>query len=193
MSFVRENCTSVYSLSFPFAFLTITFRASAYVTVPASSAITKRPESRAAFASIPVATYGTSGTIHGVACFCMLLPISERLASSCSRNGIIVVATEKACPVATSINSISFGSTKYGSPFLRTSTSFSVIFPFLSRSVAACAIKYFSSSSALRYTISSVTLPFFTRTYGVSIIPKSFKRACTARRRIRPMFCPSGV
>ena len=37
---------------------------------------------------MPVATIGGSVTSSGTACRCMLEPISARLASSCSRNGI---------------------------------------------------------------------------------------------------------
>src|SRR6266571_3116757 len=36
---------------------------------------------------------GDSVAIRGTACFCMLEPISARLASSCSRKGIMAVAT----------------------------------------------------------------------------------------------------
>ena len=43
---------------------------------------------------LPVATKAASGQIHGTACFCIFEPINARLASSCSKNGIIEVAME---------------------------------------------------------------------------------------------------
>ena len=46
------------------------------------------PEFWATSRSMPVATIGGSVTNSGTACRCMLEPISARLASSCSRNGI---------------------------------------------------------------------------------------------------------
>ena len=63
---------------------------------------TNLPESRPANASIPVATSGAIGIIQGTACFCMFDPISARVPSSCSKNGIIDVANEKAWFGATS-------------------------------------------------------------------------------------------
>ena len=55
------------------------------------SAITTSPVSIAARRSIPVPTSGASVTSSGTAWRCMFEPISARLASSCSRNGIIAV------------------------------------------------------------------------------------------------------
>ncbi len=43
--------------------------------------------------SMPVPTIGASGSSSGTAWRCMFEPISARLASSCSRNGISAVAT----------------------------------------------------------------------------------------------------
>ena len=43
---------------------------------------------------MPVPTSGASAITSGTAWRCMFEPISARLASSCSRNGIIAVATE---------------------------------------------------------------------------------------------------
>ena len=50
-------------------------------------------------------------TSSGTAWRCMLEPISARLASSCSRNGIIAVATDQICSGETSIRSTSLGVT----------------------------------------------------------------------------------
>ena len=55
------------------------------------------PESCAAWCSTPVPTIGARGCSSGTACRCMFAPISARLASSCSRNGISAVATETTC------------------------------------------------------------------------------------------------
>ncbi len=46
---------------------------------------------------MPVPMYGASERTSGTACFCMLAPISARLASSCSRNGINAAPTETIC------------------------------------------------------------------------------------------------
>ena len=43
---------------------------------------------------MPVPTSGASALTSGTAWRCMFAPISARLASSCSRNGIIAVATD---------------------------------------------------------------------------------------------------
>ena len=62
-----------------------------------ASASTTSPVSIAARRSIPVPTSGASVTSSGTAWRCMFEPISARLASSCSRNGIIAVATDQIC------------------------------------------------------------------------------------------------
>ena len=82
------------------------------VTVPSPSARTTSPASRAARPSIPVPTYGASVTTSGTACFCMLAPMSARLASSCSTNGMRAVETEMICFGLTSISSTSAPGTK---------------------------------------------------------------------------------
>ena len=64
------------------------------MTSPSSSALITWPESWAAAVSMPVETSGASGRRSGTAWRCMLAPIRARLASSCSRNGIIAAATE---------------------------------------------------------------------------------------------------
>ncbi|SKW10219.1 Uncharacterised protein [Mycobacteroides abscessus subsp. massiliense] len=61
---------------------------------PAFSATTTSPASMAARSSIPVPTSGASLRTSGTAWRCMLAPMRARLASSCSRNGIMAVATD---------------------------------------------------------------------------------------------------
>ena len=67
-------------------------------------------------------------------------------------------------------------------------------FPFLSNGSFACATIYLSSSTAVKYLISSVTTPFFLSTilYGVSINPYSLIIANVESAEINPMFGPSG-
>ena len=60
---------------------------------------------------MPVPTIGASVFSSGTAWACMFEPISARLASSCSRNGIIAVVTDQICSGETSIRSTSLGST----------------------------------------------------------------------------------
>ena len=67
------------------------------VTTPSPSATYSSPASLAARASTPVPMYGASGRSVGTAWRCMLAPMSARLASSCSRNGISAVAMETIC------------------------------------------------------------------------------------------------
>ena len=52
---------------------------------------------------MPVPMSGASDLTSGTAWRCMFAPMSARLASSCSRNGIIAVATETICRAATSM------------------------------------------------------------------------------------------
>ena len=81
------------------------------VTVPSSSAMIMSAASRAARASTPVPMYGASAFTSGTACFCMLAPMSARLASSCSRNGMSDVPTETICFGDTSMSCTSAGGT----------------------------------------------------------------------------------
>ena len=55
---------------------------------------------------------GSLGRTSGTACFCMLAPMSARLASSCSMNGISAVETDTICFGQTSMRSTSEGETK---------------------------------------------------------------------------------
>ena len=66
-------------------------------TVPACLATRTPCESNAARYSTPVPTTGDSGWSRGTDCRIMFEPISARFASSCSRNGIIAVATLTIC------------------------------------------------------------------------------------------------
>ena len=60
---------------------------------------------------MPVPTSGASVVSSGTAWRCMLEPIRARFASSCSRNGIIAVATDQICSGETSTRSTSLGPT----------------------------------------------------------------------------------
>ena len=75
------------------------------------------PELRATGTSSPVATMGGSGTSSGTACLCMFDPISARLASSCSRNGISPADTPTICLGLMSAYSSTDGSTCRKSPW----------------------------------------------------------------------------
>ena len=68
--------------------------ASTSCTVPPRSASTMAPESTATARSMPVPTSGFSARSVGTAWRIMFEPISARLASSCSRNGMSEAATE---------------------------------------------------------------------------------------------------
>ena len=68
---------------------------------------------------MPVPTSGASLWISGTAWRCMLEPMSARLASSFSRNGISAAATDTSCLGETSMNSIVSGRARMKSPFSR--------------------------------------------------------------------------
>ncbi len=74
------------------------------------------PLSRATAASMPVPTSGASDWISGTAWRCMFEPISARLASSFSRNGISAAATDTSCFGDTSQAVTSSGFTSRKSP-----------------------------------------------------------------------------
>ena len=71
--------------------------ASTWSTTPGRLAVIAAPESRATTASMPVPTSGALVRTSGTAWRCMLEPISARLASSFSRNGMSAAATETSC------------------------------------------------------------------------------------------------
>ncbi len=79
----------------PSSFITVTRSALDSSTTPGLSARITSPASVAARYSMPVPTTGASDLrSSGTDCRCMFEPISARLASSCSRNGIMAVATD---------------------------------------------------------------------------------------------------
>ena len=108
--------------------------------MPPRSAMTQVPESIAAVRSTPVPTSGFSGRRQGTAWRCMLEPISARLASSCSRNGISEAATDTICEGATSMYCTSSGDFSSNSFLKRHDTSVSVSLPVLSIEAFACAM-----------------------------------------------------
>ena len=129
----------------------------------------------AARRSIPVPISGASGFSSGTAWRCMFEPISARLASSCSRNGISAVATDQIWVGETSIRSTCFGGTATTSPSReRHRTCGPLSLPvFGSISAFAWAITFSSSWVASRWTISLVTTPSLTTRYGVVTKPCS--------------------
>ena len=108
------------------------------------------PESRATAASMPVPTSGASARISGTAWRCMLEPISARLASSFSRNGISAAATDTSCFGETSTAFTCSIGTRRKSPCLRTEIRSSVSRPSASRGASAWATTSLSSSMAER-------------------------------------------
>ncbi len=98
------------------------------VTVPAFSARTTMPLFWATSFSRPVATIGGSGTSSGTAWRCMLEPISARLASSCSRNGIRPAETPTICLGLMSMYCTASDGTEAKSPPTRAMTRSSMIF-----------------------------------------------------------------
>ena len=108
--------------------------------------------SRAAAASMPVPMYGASARTSGTACCCMLAPMSARLASSCSRNGISAVATETICFGETSMSWTSAGGTKPISVVAPKKTSRSSC-SCRSASDAACGERRTSTRSSLNAAV----------------------------------------
>ena len=92
---------------------------SIWSTMPARLAAIAAPLSRATTPSMPVPTNGAAACRSGTAWRCMFEPISARLASSFSRNGISAAATETSCLGETSIMVIASGRTSTNSPFSR--------------------------------------------------------------------------
>ena len=160
---------------------------------PPRRASTTAWESRATTCSIPVPTSGASGWSSGTAWRCMFEPMRARFASSFSRNGIRLAATDTSCFGETSMYWTSSGGTSLNSPLLRASTRSATNFPRLSISALAWAMTTCSSSSAVRKMMSSETVPASTRRYGVSMNPNSLIRAYVESDEMSPMFGPSGV
>ena len=78
-------------------------------TTPSRLATTVTPESRATMPSMPVPMSGAAVRMSGTAWRCMFEPMSARLASSFSRNGISDAATETSWFGDTSIRLTSSG------------------------------------------------------------------------------------
>ena len=118
----------------------------------------------AARVSMPVPISGASVFSSGTAWRIMFEPISARLASSCSRNGISAVATDQIWSGETSIRSTSLGAASTSSPSReRQVTPGPLSLPdFSSISALAWAMTFSSSWLASRWTILSVTTPFST-------------------------------
>ena len=150
--FERMNLISSYESRSPSRPSTTIRSASTSTTVPARVETTTSPVSTAARYSRPVPTSGGSVIRSGTACRCMFAPISARLASLCSRNGISAVATDTICAGDTSMYSTWRASTMTASPSLeRQSTWVCVNLPvFGSKCSEACAIVYWRSSAASR-------------------------------------------
>ena len=117
-------------------------------TTPSRRATTVAPESRATTPSMPVPTKGASDWISGTAWRCMLEPISARLASSFSRNGISAAATDTTCLGLTSMKSTVSRPCRVTSPLMRTCTSSSVSVPSAPSPMLAWAMTCFASSMA---------------------------------------------
>ena len=96
--FERRNFLSLYSSrSSPSSRSTTMWSAVTLTTVPPLRATSTPCESNAARNSTPVPTTGASGWRSGTDWRIMFEPIRARFASSCSRNGIIAVATLTIC------------------------------------------------------------------------------------------------
>ena len=117
---------------------------------PVRRAAIAAPESRATIGSMPVPTSGASERTSGTAWRCMLEPISARLASSFSRNGMSAAATETSCFGDTSMRSTFSRGNIATSPACRQVTSSLTKRPFSSSRAFACATVYFASSMAER-------------------------------------------
>ena len=127
--------------------------ASTESTMPPRRATTVTPESIATARSMPVPTSGVSERSVGTAWRCMLEPISARLASSCSRNGMSEAATETIC-FGLHVHVLHASGVESMNSFsLRHDTSSSTNAPFSSSVALACAMTYWPSSIADRYSI----------------------------------------
>ncbi len=109
--------------------------ASTESTTPSRRATMVTPESRATIPSIPVPMSGERVRMSGTAWRCMFEPMSARLASSFSRNGMSEAATETSWFGDTSINVTSSGFAITNSVLWRQEMKSSLNFPFLSMAV----------------------------------------------------------
>ena len=152
------------------------------------------PESRATTASMPVPTSGASARTSGTAWRCMFEPISARLASSFSRNGISAAATETSCLGDTSMKSTLSGGTMSTSPPWRQTTRSSVKLAVrveLDVGLGDVVLPLLHGGEV--DDLVGVTWPSLHRRYGLSMKPYLLTRAKVASELIRPMFGPSGV
>ncbi len=133
--------------------------ASTWSITPPRLAVIAAPESRATRPSMPVPMKGASAFSSGTAWRCMFEPISARLASSFSRNGISAAATDTSCFGETSISVMFSRGDSMKSPPLRVETSSFWKVPSSFMRAFAWATVWRISSVAERYTTSSVTLP----------------------------------
>ena len=110
---------------------------------------------------MPVPMSGASVLSSGTAWRCMFEPMSARLASSCSRNGIIAVATDQIWSGETSMRSTSLGVGRHVLAGLGAAQDLGPLSlpDFGSTGELAWAMIRSSSWVASRWTISSVTLP----------------------------------
>ena len=123
--------------------------ASTWSTTPERRAAIAAPESRATVSSMPVPTSGASAWSSGTAWRCMFEPISARLASSFSRNGMSEAATDTSCLGLTSISVICrAGHQEVAVAAAETISSTKV--PSLFSSALACAMVCLASSIADR-------------------------------------------
>ncbi len=117
------------------------------------------PESLATTPSMPVPTRGASFISSGTAWRCMFDPISARLASSFSKNGISEAETLTSWFGEMSMSSISSRLTIMNSPATREVTSGLMNWLLSFTGALACAIGRAFSSKASRNLTSSETLP----------------------------------
>ena len=94
-------------MTFAFSSLTTIVEASILFTTPCSCAMIMTPESRATLPSKPVPINGASGVIIGTVEHHVFDPMSARLASSFSKNGMSDVAPENGCFADTSMSDVS--------------------------------------------------------------------------------------
>jgi hypothetical protein len=152
------------------------------------------PESRATTASMPVPTNGASARTSGTAWRCMFEPMSARLASSFSRNGMSAAATDTSC----------FGAdTSMRCPVRRrhqevdvarrrqtTSSSVKPLVRQLGVGLGDVVLRLLHGGE-VDHLVGDLAVA--TLRYGVSMKPYLFTRAKVASELIRPMFGPSGV
>ena len=168
--------------------------ASTYSTMPFRSATMRVRESRAIFSSSPVPTYGRFGAQQ-----------RNRLALHvrAHQRAVGVVVLEERDQAGRGADDLVRGDVHvldllrlHHREVALVACLDAVAFMKLPRSVerrVRLRDRVVSSCSAVRNSISSVTRPFFTLRYGVSMNPNSLTRAWMQSDEIRPMFGPSGV